>query len=63
MLGDVSEDGAVDTKDALWILQAFLGDRSVDEEVADVNFDNAVDTGDALRVLQYFVGDFDSFYE
>ena len=63
MLGDVSGDGAVDTKDALWILQAFLGDRSVDEDVADVNFDNAVDTRDALRVLQYFVGDFGSFYE
>ena len=59
----MSGDGAVDTKDALWILQAFLGDRSVDEDVADVNFDNAVDTRDALRVLQYFVGDFGSFYE
>lgn len=57
--GYINEDDNIDATDALWILQSFVGLRTLDEEVkpsADVNLDGAIDASDALCVLQYYVG-------
>ena len=56
--GDVDGNGTIDSTDALWALQAFVGSRTLDEaaaKAADVNLDGVVDTSDALAILQYFV--------
>lgn len=49
--GYINEDDNIDATDALWILQSFVGLRTLDEEVkpaADVNLDGAIDASDAL---------------
>lgn len=53
-LGDVNDDGAIDTLDALWILQCYAKMRELSKDVADVDHNNKIDTADALRVLQYY---------
>lgn len=53
-LGDVNDDGAIDTLDALWILQCYAKMRELGKDVADVDHNNKIDTADALRVLQYY---------
>lgn len=53
-LGDVNDDGVIDTLDALWILQCYAKTRELSTEVADVDHNNKIDTADALRVLQYY---------
>lgn len=53
--GDVNEDGVVDSRDALLILQY---DAGLIEEpaMADLNDDGVVDSRDALLILQYDAG-------
>lgn len=60
-LGDVNEDGYIDTVDALWILQCYVKKRELSLECADVNRDGMIDTVDALKVLQFYVGKITSF--
>lgn len=58
-LGDVNEDGDIDSKDALRVLRiaAELVTPTETERLAsDVNGDGAVDAKDALRVLRYAAG-------
>ena len=62
--GDVSNDGAVDAADALRVLQASVGLRTltdIQREVADVNGDNFVDAADAILILRYAAGLIDAF--
>lgn len=60
-LGDVNEDGYIDTVDALWILQCYVKKRELSLDCADVNRDGMIDTVDALKVLQFYVGKITSF--
>ena len=58
-LGDVNEDGSIGTRDALWILQAYAGNRTLtasQQLAADVNRDGNIGTRDALWVLQAYAG-------
>lgn len=54
-LGDVNQDGAVNTVDARWILQIASGIREADARllsIADMNRDSKVNTVDARWALQ-----------
>ncbi len=54
-LADVNWDDAVDTADAVLVLQSaaeLIGDDALDIFAADVNDDGAVDTADAVLILQ-----------
>ena len=62
--GDVNGDGAVDTADAVLVLQcaAKLIDKdSIDAKAADVNGDGTIDTADAVLILQYAAKLIDKF--
>lgn len=62
--GDVDENGKVDATDALWMLQASVDLRELDDdqaEVADVNGDYKVNASDALLALQRSVKLVDRF--
>ncbi len=53
--GDVNGDGAVDTADAVLVLQRaakLIGDDNLNTVAADVNGDNTIDTADAVLILQ-----------
>ena len=53
--GDVNGDGAVDTADAVFVLQRaakLIDDSGLDAKAADVNRDGAIDTADAVLILQ-----------
>ena len=53
--GDVNGDGAVDTADAVLVLQRaaeLIDDSAIVVEAADVNGDGAIDTADAVLILQ-----------
>ena len=53
--GDVNGDGAVDTADAVLVLQRaanLIGDADLNMIAADVNGDGAIDTADAVLILQ-----------
>lgn len=59
MYGDVTGDKRVNSSDALYVLQATVGQRTFDVNqklCADVNKDNKVNSNDALKILQYSVG-------
>ena len=63
-LGDVNEDGAIDSADALDALLFFVGSKTptdIERLAADVNKDKSVDSYDALQILRYFVGEIRSF--
>ena len=63
-LGDVDEDGAIDSADALDALLFFVGSKTptdIERLAADVNKDKSVDSYDALQILRYFVGEIRSF--
>ena len=62
-LGDVNDDGKINTVDAVLILQCYVELRELDLEVADVNFDGKINTVDAVKVLQYYVRLITSFYD
>lgn len=58
-LGDVNEDGSVDAVDALLVLQASVGKKTLTANqklAADVTFDGSIDAVDALYILQASVG-------
>lgn len=58
-LGDVNEDGDINTQDALNILQYYVGLVELTEPqmmAANVNKDSEVNTQDALKILRYYVG-------
>ena len=53
--GDVNRDGAIDTADAVLVLQRaakLIDDSGLDGKAADVNRDGAIDTADAVLILQ-----------
>ena len=57
--GDVSNNGTVDAADALLVLLASVGLRTLtalEQEVADVNGDGFVDAADAILILRYNAG-------
>ena len=58
LLGDVNQDGVVDSADALLILRASVeleAFSDIQNLLGDVNFDGTVDSADALDVLRYSV--------
>ncbi|WP_317854885.1 Ig-like domain-containing protein [Chakrabartyella piscis] len=62
--GDVNNDGNVDVADALIVLQANVGLRTLtatQQETADVNDDNYIDAADAILILRYNSGLINSF--
>ena len=59
MLGDVCIDGFVNTTDALYVLQAFAGTRTLSDIqrlAANACPDDYINTTDALYILQAFAG-------
>lgn len=61
--GDVDGDGFITTKDALMIMQAISGERTLaDEEFAraDLNGDGELSASEVLRILQYINGKVDN---
>ena len=63
-LGDLNNDGDVDSADALLILRSSVGLMALSEAqraVADVNSDNSIDAGDAILILRYDAGLIDEF--
>lgn len=57
-MGDVNDDGAVNSSDALLILRHSVGDETaaLNLKKADVKADNVVNSSDALAVLRMSVG-------
>ena len=63
-LGDVDDDGAIDSEDALMALQIFtkiITPTETQRLAADVNRDTTIDSEDALLILRYFVKQITSF--
>lgn len=60
LLGDVNNDGVIDTSDAQAIFNYFMGmsseDRTFVKEKADLNQDGAIDTSDAQAAFNIFMG-------
>ncbi len=62
LLGDVNNDGLIDSNDASLILAEYAttstgGEKSFDDltfKVADTNFDNLADSNDASNILSYY---------
>lgn len=62
--GDINGDSAVNSIDALAVLNYSVGSATLTEDAvsrADVNADGRVDSSDALDILKYSVGMIDSF--
>ena len=65
-LGDVNDDGAIDTDDALEVLKGYVGLitltdlQKMSANVFQRDFDD-IDTDDALQILKYYVGLIQSF--
>lgn len=58
--GDVNFDGAINSADALMVLQSSVGSKTLnanEKTAADVNSDGSINSGDALKILQYAVGE------
>ena len=58
-LGDVNNDGAVDSKDAVIVLKDYAeklatGKTTVDVSIGDVNGDGEIDSKDAVLILKYY---------
>lgn len=63
-LGDVNDDGKIDSVDALKALQQAVGKvelSTTGKLAADVNGDTKIDAVDALKILQYAVGKITGF--
>ena len=63
-LGDVNDDGAIDSEDALMALEIFIETKIPTERerlAANVNRDETVDSVDGLLILKYFVEEISSF--
>ena len=64
MLGDVSGDGAIDLKDAVYILLAYNDEKvltNIQKKAADVNQDGEINLVDALNIMKYFNGEMKTF--
>lgn len=58
-LGDVTDDGIIDTSDAQAVFNHFMGINLLDEDAlawADINGDGMIDTTDAQAVFNMFMG-------
>ena len=61
-IGDINEDGKIDSSDASYVLGVYTllstGKKSgliaEQEKIADVNFDNKIDSKDASAILSYY---------
>ena len=63
-LGDVNDDGSIDSVDAMKILQSWVGKITLTETqklAGDVNSDKAVDSVDAMKILQFWIGKISKF--
>ena len=64
-VGDLTENGSIDSEDALAILQYTVGNAELTDEqleICDFNLDGKISSEEALRILQYTVGSIDSLY-
>lgn len=66
-LGDVTGDGTIDGRDALWAMKRFAGTLDTEPTqqeltIADVDFNGTVDGRDALKMLKLFTSQISSFY-
>ena len=64
MYGDVNEDGVVDVRDVVMVMQYILDLQELTEEqlqAADVNGDGEVDVRDVTMIMQYVLGIIDEF--
>ena len=59
IVGDLNQDGKLDTKDAIVVLKVYLGKDdigiTITEENCDLNSDGIVDTKDAIWVLKQYL--------
>lgn len=63
-LGDVNDDGEIDTLDSLAALRIYVNaytPTAIEKAAADVTKDSVVDTLDALQILRYYVNAIKSF--
>lgn len=63
-IGDVNNDGKINSSDALSVLEHSVGKKTLADDAitrADTNKDNAVNSSDALLILQYSVGKINKF--
>lgn len=63
-LGDVNDDGSINSADALLVLQCSVGNKTLNDSqrsAADVNGDSSINSADALKILQYSVGNITDF--
>ena len=64
-VGDLNENGSIDSEDALTILQYTVGNAELTDEqleICDFNLDGEISSEEALKILQYTVGSIDSLY-
>ena len=64
VLGDVNDDGEIDTLDSLIALRIYVNSytpTSTERLAADVTRDGTVDTLDSLQILRYYVKNITSF--
>ena len=56
-IGDLNNDGTVDTQDAILTIQQYLGegDSEVDKMVSDMNNDGSIDTQDAILIIERYL--------
>lgn len=56
-LGDVNDDGNIDTQDAIMIIQHYLGKKpdGFNPDAADVSGDGRIDTQDAIRIIRRYL--------
>lgn len=57
LIGDVNDDGVVDTQDAIKVIQYYLkkNPENFDKRAADVNGDGVVDTQDAIKIIKIYL--------
>lgn len=63
-IGDLDNDGQINSSDALAVLRFAVGDIKLTDAqrvFADVNCDGSINSQDALRILRYAVGELTSF--
>ena len=59
MLGDVNDDGEIDVRDVVWVMQYILDLRDLTEgqqKAADVNVDGEINVLDVTLIMQHILG-------
>ena len=58
ILGDANADKEVDTKDAIKVIEQYLGKNpsGFDKKAADITLDGAFDTKDAIQMIEVYLG-------